>query len=105
MTLVAVARRGKRLQDSPRHVVLQAGDTLLFECPPRLNIHTERLTSQLQFFDSTEVPNIGKKTLISTTVMILMVLLSALNVMPLLQCAFLAAMAMLALRCCTPSRP
>ena len=104
MTLVAVARRGKRLQDSPRHVVLQAGDTLLFECPPRLNIHTERLTSQLQFFDSTEVPNIGKKTLISTTVMILMVLLSALNVMPLLQCAFLAAMAMLALRCCTPEQ-
>lgn len=104
MTLVAVARRGKRLQDSPRHVVLQAGDTLLFECPPHLNIHTERLTSQLQFFDSTEVPNIGKKTLISTTVMILMVLLSALNVMPLLQCAFLAAMAMLALRCCTPEQ-
>ncbi len=104
MTLVAVARRGKRLQDSPRHVALQAGDTLLFECPPRLNIHTERLTSQLQFFDSTEVPNIGKKTLISTTVMILMVLLSALNVMPLLQCAFLAAMAMLALRCCTPEQ-
>ena len=104
MTLVAVARRGKRLQDSPRHVVLQAGDTLLFECPPRLNIHTERLTSQLQFFDSTEVPNIGKKTLISTTVMILMVLLSALNVMPLLQCAFLAGMAMLALRCCTPEQ-
>ena len=104
MTLVAVARRGKRLQDSPRHVVLQAGDTLLFECPPRLNIHTERLTSQLQFFDSTEVPNIGKKTLISTTVMILMVLLSALNVMPLLQCAFLAAMAMLVLRCCTPDQ-
>ena len=104
MTLVAVARRGKRLQDSPRHVVLQAGDTLLFECPPRLNIHTERLTSQLQFFDSTEVPNIGKKTLISTTVMILMVLLSALNVMPLLQCAFLAAIAMLVLRCCTPEQ-
>ena len=58
----------------------------------------------MQFFDSTEVPNIGKKTLISTTVMILMVLLSALNVMPLLQCAFLAAMAMLALRCCTPEQ-
>ena len=104
MTLVAVARRGKRLQDSPRQVVLQAGDTLLFECPPRLNIHTERLTSQLHFFDSTEVPNIGKKTLISTTVMILMVLLSALNVMPLLQCAFLAAIAMLVLRCCTPEQ-
>ncbi|MCR5366769.1 MAG: SLC13 family permease, partial [Prevotella sp.] len=100
MTLVAVARRGKRIDQSPRDVVLQAGDTLLLECPPNVNIHTERLSSQLQFFDSAQVPNIGKKTLISTTIMILMVVLSALNVLPLLQCAFLAAMAMLLFKCC-----
>jgi di/tricarboxylate transporter len=100
MILVAVARRGKRINESPREVVLQAGDTLLFECPPHVNIHTERLSSQLQFFDNAQVPNIGKKTLISTTIMILMVVLSALNVIPLLQCAFLAAMAMLIFRCC-----
>ena len=95
MVLVAVARRGKRIDQSPREVVLQAGDTLLLECPSKVNIQTERLTSQLQFFDSAQVPNIGKKTLISTTIMILMVLLSALDVIPLLQCAFLAAIAML----------
>ena len=100
MILVAVARRGKRIDESPRKVVLQAGDTLLFECPPNVNIHTERLSSQLQFFDSAQVPNIGKKTLVSTTIMILMVVLSALDVIPLLQCAFLAAMAMLIFRCC-----
>ena len=100
MILVAVARRGKRINQSPRDVVLQAGDTLLLECPPKINIQTERLTSQLQFFDSAEVPNIGRKTLISTTIMILMVVLSALNVIPLLQCAFLAAMAMLLFKCC-----
>ena len=101
MTLVAVARRGKRINESPREVVLQAGDTLLFECPPRMNINTVQLKSQLQFFDSVEVPNIGRKTLISTAIMIAMVVLSALNVIPLLQCAFLAAMAMLLLRCCS----
>ena len=100
MILVAVARRGKRIDQSPRKVVLQAGDTLLFECPPNVNIHTERLASQLQFFDSSQVPNIGKKTLVSTTIMIAMVVLSALNVIPLLQCAFLAAIAMLVFRCC-----
>ena len=100
MVLVAVARRGKRIDESPREVVLQAGDTLLLECPANVNIHTERLSSQLQFFDSAQVPNIGKKTLISTTIMIAMVVLSALNVIPLLQCAFLAAMAMLIFKCC-----
>ena len=100
MVLVAVARRGNRIDQSPHEVVLQAGDTLLFECPPNVNIHTERLSSQLQFFDSAQVPHIGKKTFISTTIMILMVVLSALNIIPLLQCAFIAAMAMLIFRCC-----
>ena len=100
MVLVAVARRGKRIDESPREVVLQAGDTLLLECPANLNLNTEQLSSQLQFFDSAQVPNIGKKTFVSTTIMIAMVVLSALNVIPLLQCAFLAAMAMLIFRCC-----
>ena len=101
MTLVAVARKGKRIDQSPREVVLQAGDTLLFECPPRLSINTERLTSLgCQFFDSPQVPNIGSKTFISTGIMIAMVVLSALGIIPLLQCAFLAAAAMLLFRCC-----
>ena len=100
MTLVAVARRGKRIEQTPRDVRLEAGDTLLLECPPRVNISTGQLSSQLQFFDSAQVPNIGRKTFVSTTIMIAMVVLSALNVIPLLQCAFLAAIAMLVLRCC-----
>lgn len=101
MLLVAVARRGKRINQSPRDVVLQAGDTLLLDCPPKVNIQTDRLSSQLQFFDSPQVPNIGRKTLISTAIMILMVVLSALNIIPLLQCAFLAAIAMLLFKCCS----
>jgi len=104
MTLVAVARQGKRLEQSPHEVKLHAGDTLLFECPPKLNINTDQLCSQLQFFDSEQVPNIGSKTLISTAIMIAMVVLSALNVIPLLQCAFLAAFAMLIFRCCNPDQ-
>jgi di/tricarboxylate transporter len=101
MILVAVARRGKRIEKSPHEVVLQAGDTLLLECPPRVNIHTDRLASQLHFFDSDQVPNIGTKTIISSLIMITMVVLSALNIIPLLQCAFLAAIAMLICRCCS----
>ena len=51
-----------------------------------------------------EVLNIGPKTLVSTIIMIAMVVLSALGVMPLLQCAFIAAAAMLIFRCCTPNQ-
>jgi di/tricarboxylate transporter len=100
LMLVAVARRGKRINQGPRQVVLQAGDTLLFICPKHLNVNTAALTADLHFFDSEEIPNIGRGTLVSTFIMIAMVALSALGVMPLLQCAFLAAAAMLICRCC-----
>jgi di/tricarboxylate transporter len=98
--LAAVSRRGERIKEAPRNVELQAGDTLLLVCPKHININTSSLKSALHFFDSNEVPNIGYGTLISTAIMIAMVALSALGVMPLLQCAFLAAAAMLICRCC-----
>ena len=104
MTLVAVARYGQRIEESPHMVKLHAGDMLLLECAPRLNINTEQLRSHLHFFDSEQVPNIGPQTLVSTLIMIAMVTLSALNVLPLLHCAFLAALAMLIFRCCTPDQ-
>ncbi len=104
MTLVAVARRGMRISDPPRQVVLRAGDTLLLDCPPHMNMDTDRLVSQLHFFDNEQLPNIGPKTLISSFIMLAMVVLSALGVMPLLHCAFLAAGAMLIFRCCTPEQ-
>ena len=100
MVLAAVARRGKRINQAPRQVELEAGDTLLFVCPKHMNVNTEALSSNLCFFDSDEIPDIGNGTIISMLIMIAMVTLSALGVMPLLQCAFLAAAAMLLFRCC-----
>ena len=69
-----------------------------------MNPNTSGLSSQLQFFDSEQVPNIGSKTLVSTIIMMAMVVLSTLKVMPLLQCAFIAAAAMLVFRCCSPNQ-
>ena len=100
VTLVAVARRSERIQESPRQVVLQAGDTLLFKCPPHFNVNDDRLSRRLHFFDSEQVVNMGGKTLVSTLIMIAMVVLSAFNVMPLLECALIAAAAMLLFKCC-----
>ena len=98
--LAAVARRGERIKEAPRNVVLQAGDTLLLVCPKNFNVDTSSMRNALHFFDSDEVPNIGRGTLVSTAIMIAMVALSAFGIMPLLQCAFLAAAAMLLCRCC-----
>ena len=100
MVLAAVSRRGERIDMAPRKVVLNAGDTLLFICPKDFNIDTSTMKDDLCFFDSDAVPNIGRGTIISTLIMLTMVVVSALGIMPLLQCAFLAAAAMLLLRCC-----
>ena len=104
ITIVAISRHGHRIKEVPRDVVLEAGDTLLFEIPPHINMGMIEKNFGLHFFDSDDVPNIGTGTLISTLIMIAMVALSAFNVMPLLQCAFIAAAAMLLFRCCSPEQ-
>lgn len=104
LTLVAVSRLGSRIEESPRNVVLKAGDTLLLESMNEFKTDTKTMSRDLHFFESEEIPNIGKRTLISSLVMIAMVALSALGVLPLLQCAVLAVFAMLIFRCCTPEQ-
>ena len=51
-----------------------------------------------------EVINVGRGTLISSLIMLAMVVVSALGYVPLLQCAFIAAAAMLLFRCCSPDQ-
>ena len=104
VTLAAIARRSERINEAPRNVTLKAGDTLLMVCPKNVNVNTATLQRDLHFFDSDQIPNIGYGTLISSAIMIAMVVLSALKVLPLLQCAFLAAIGMLLFRCCSPDQ-
>lgn len=101
MILVAVARRGKRIEAAPREVVLQAGDTLLFECPRKTNTYVGNLSSMLQFTEFQEVVKIGPNTIVSSLIMTAMMVLTALNVVSLLHGTVLAALAMLIFRCCT----
>lgn len=103
LTLVAVARQGERISHSPRDIVLQVGDSLLLEYSP----HASDIDAirGLQIIDKSEsLPSIGKKTLVSTAIMIGMIVLSSLEVLPLLQSAIIAAICMLVFRCCTPTQ-
>ena len=97
VVLVAVAREGKRINGSPREIVLEKGDTLLLECPPHFNAEDNTFSSNLQFFDTDLLVKTGKKTLVSSLILLAMILLSSLNVIPLLQASFLAAFC----RCCS----
>jgi len=101
LILVAVARRGKRIAAVPREVELQAGDTLLFECPRNTNNYVESLASLLQFSDFQEVVKTGGNAIVSSLIMTVMMVLTAMNVVSLLYGTVLAALAMLLFRCCT----
>lgn len=100
MVLIAIAREGERINQSPREIVIEKGDTLLLECPPRSKSESA-LTPDLQFFESSLIPQEGKKTLTSSLILLAIIICSSLNIIPLLQASFLAAFAMIILRCCS----
>lgn len=96
VVLVAIAREGQRLHGIPREMTLRPGDTLLLEGE---KLKPEHFTDNLDFFDTVPLPQSGLRTLVSSLVMVVMVLLTAFDVMPLLNSAMLAAMLMVLLRC------
>lgn len=100
--LVAVVREGERIDSNPRGVMIEQGDVLLFECGQKQGEAFKKAAGKdLQFFDSDDIPHIGKKTIVSAFIMIAMIMLSTFNVMTLLQACFVAAAAMLVTKCCT----
>ena len=80
---------------------IMGGDHLVFAGQPKVIMELSK-THGLILGD--EVVNVGHGTLISSCIMVAMVALSALGILPLLQCAFIAAAAMLLFRCCTPDQ-
>ena len=80
---------------------LMGGDHLVFA--GRIKDILE-LTNTHGLIPGEEVINVGYKTLVSSLIMIAMVTVSALGIVPLLQCAFIAAAAMLVTRCCSPDQ-
>lgn len=104
VALIAVARQGRRVEGQPREIRLQAGDTLLLECPPKGENELEKTNrNRLTFFDSHFVPQLGWKTVASAVIVIGMFLLSFFHVLQLVPCTMLAAGALMLLRCCRVS--
>lgn len=96
VVLVAVAREGQRLMGLPREIVLHAGDTLLLE---GRKLKPEHFTENLDFFDSVLLAHSGKRTIASSLIMLLMIVLAVFHIMPLLKSAMLAVMLMVICQC------
>lgn len=101
VALIAVARGGHRVEGQPREIVLEAGDSLLLECPPKGDRHLEREThGKLTFFDSHFVPQLGSKTIISAVILVIMFIMSSFHVLPLMAVTMLTAGLMMMFGCC-----
>lgn len=98
VVLVAVAREGERLEGIPRELELHAGDTLLLEGE---KLNPQNFNNDLYFFDSIALPQEGRKTLIASSIVLLMLLLSIFNIFSLLNSCLIAALLMLACKCCS----
>jgi di/tricarboxylate transporter len=98
--VIAVARNGERLQMKIGDIVLQPGDTLLVEAGTAF---VDRQRSNRHFYLVSEVtgstPPRHDKAWIACTVLAAMVLAAALDLVPMVAAALVAAGAVVALRC------
>ena len=100
LTVIAVARLGERINTSPRDTSIQVADLLLMECVPG---SADPEIKGLVFADPSEtIVPYNYKTLISSLILVGMIVLSSLEILPLVQSAIIAAIAMLVFRCCSP---
>ena len=104
VVVVAIARNGSHICESPREIMLHGGDSLLLSCSQSFLKNTEAVQKDLEISNPDITVASSKKTAISTFILIAMLCLSAFKIMSLLQACFLAAAAMLIFKCCTPSQ-
>lgn len=98
--VLSVSRGGEKLPDKGLSVRLQAGDTLLMEAGKDFaNQYRFRKDFLLvSALDDSSPPNFGKAKL-ALSILAIMVLVSALEIIPILEAAWLAAGVMLLTRC------
>lgn len=102
LTVIALTRIGERINKSPRDTRIRVADLLLMECVPG---SADPEIKGLLFVDPSEtVAPYSYKTLISSLILVGMIVLSSLNILPLVQSAVISAIAMMVFRCCTPAQ-
>ncbi|HHP7230326.1 MAG TPA: SLC13 family permease [Xenococcaceae cyanobacterium] len=103
--VLAVARNNQRLQGKIGNIALRAGDTLLLEAHP--NFYSQpRVAKELYLINQIpdSEPLRHDKAPIALITVILMVALAGFGVMSMFKAAVLAAIVMIALQCCSPTK-
>jgi di/tricarboxylate transporter len=102
--VLAVARHGERLTGRLGDVILQVGDVLLLEAHPDF-IEENRVRTDFYLISPLEGarPPRFERAAAAWVILIVMILLSALEIIPTVLSAALAAAATIATGCCTPA--
>lgn len=100
--VIAVSRNGERLPGKIGDITVRVGDTLLLEAPSGF---LEQHRNSRDFFLISQVdgytPLRHERSWLSLTILAAMVVLAAMNWLPMVNAALLAAVAMIGTRCCT----
>tara|TARA_R110002049_G_scaffold4601_5_gene32245 strand:+ start:343881 stop:345665 length:1785 start_codon:yes stop_codon:yes gene_type:complete len=102
--VVAVARGGRKLSGKIGDVKLQVGDVLLLEASPSF-LHRQRESRDFYLVSAVEQGTVRRheRAWVSVLIMLVMVLAAAFSIVSILTASLVAAMAMVLLRCCTPT--
>lgn len=100
--LIGIVRfDGEVVNNAQEDEFLMGGDTLIFTGERKAVLGIGRaLGMECDLIDKEDEVQIGSRTVVSSLILLAMVLLSAFEVLPLLNCCFIAALLMLLTRCC-----
>lgn len=100
--LIGIVRfDGEVVSDVQEEEFLMGGDTLIFTGDRKAVLGIGKvLGMECDPIDKEDEVRIGSRTVVSSLILLVMVLLSAFEVLPLLNCCFIAALLMLLTRCC-----
>lgn len=97
--VVAIAREGMTIQQSPRDTKLEPGDLLLLQITR--NTDMSRLSELFNVVDDQFKFTTNRRTIHSTLILLAMVLLSTFKVLSVMQASIIAAFLTLLFKCCT----
>ena len=102
--VVAVARGGRKLSGKIGDVTLEVGDVLLLEASPSF-LHRQRESRDFYLVSTVEQGTVRRheRAPLSVLIMLVMVIAAATSIVSILTASLVAAMAMVLLRCCTPT--
>lgn len=106
-SILAIRHFDNEVESATPNAMIMGADHIIVSGKPKdlqwicknLNLHNEHLAGYLE----NEVKNavVGKKTIISSLILLAMILLSAFKIVPLLSSCILAAIAMILCKCCS----